>query len=250
MSIEAGIGLEIDLGGRMDDMHRDIRRGMRAPRPVRKVLGVGVNSGATPANPLLLEIGQGGGPANGRMWEIIQVGSFSADGHSDLTVAVPNPVTLAATTVASYNNNPAGVNVTVTGGTVTVIAVNGTVTGLTSGTVYVPAGGTLAITYTVAPTLTSAFPSLNGTLISSATAVLLDLYAGQSIDPNLADFSAVKISGLLVGSIYNVGHKKIWVKPQETVYGLVYGIQPSLPVSLVICVDEWPVEDVTAMEIG
>lgn len=41
--------------------------------------------------------------------------------------------------------------VTVTGGTVTAIAVDGTATGLTSGTVIVPSGKTITLTYTVAP---------------------------------------------------------------------------------------------------
>ncbi len=42
---------------------------------------------------------------------------------------------------------------TVSGGTVTVITVDGVATGLTSGTVIVPSGKTFAITYSVAPTL-------------------------------------------------------------------------------------------------
>lgn len=84
-----------------------------------------------------------------------------------VTLAAPippalNQVPLAASTVASYNNNPYGVVVTVTGGAVTVIAVNGTTTGLTSGAVYVPAGGTLTITYTVAPALVTAVVSSSG----------------------------------------------------------------------------------------
>lgn len=41
--------------------------------------------------------------------------------------------------------------VTVTGGTVTVIAVDGVATGLTSGTVIVPSGKTITLTYSVAP---------------------------------------------------------------------------------------------------
>lgn len=42
--------------------------------------------------------------------------------------------------------------VTVTGGTVTVIAVDGVATGLTAGTVFVPCGKTITLTYSVAPT--------------------------------------------------------------------------------------------------
>lgn len=70
------------------------------------------------------------------------------------TIPAPtvNPITLAASGVAAYNNNSVGVNVTVAGGTVSAIAVNGTSTGATSGTFFVPAGGTITVTYTVAPT--------------------------------------------------------------------------------------------------
>ena len=42
--------------------------------------------------------------------------------------------------------------VTVTGGTVTAIAVDGTTTGVTSGTVTVPAGKNITLTYSSAPT--------------------------------------------------------------------------------------------------
>jgi len=65
-------------------------------------------------------------------------------------------MTLAATTVASLNPNPVPVSVTITGGTVTVIAVNGVTTGLTTGTFTVPAGGSITVTYSVAPTFTMA----------------------------------------------------------------------------------------------
>jgi hypothetical protein len=61
-------------------------------------------------------------------------------------------MTLAATTVASLNPNPVAQSVTITGGTVTVIAVNGVTTGLTTGTFTVPIGGSITITYSVAPT--------------------------------------------------------------------------------------------------
>ena len=65
-------------------------------------------------------------------------------------------MTLAASTVASLNPNPVPVSVTVTGGTVTVIAVGGVSTGLTTGTFTIPAGSSITITYSVAPTFTMA----------------------------------------------------------------------------------------------
>lgn len=67
--------------------------------------------------------------------------------------AVTQPAVPASTT-AQLNDNPEDVVVTVSGGTVTAITVNGVATGLTSGAVVVPAGQAIAITYSVAPTWT------------------------------------------------------------------------------------------------
>lgn len=81
-------------------------------------------------------------------------------------------MTLGATTVASLNPNPVAQSVTITGGTVTAIAVNGVVTGLTTGTFTVPPGGSITVTYSVSPTFTVAdiapgggtYPGVNGVL--------------------------------------------------------------------------------------
>lgn len=59
---------------------------------------------------------------------------------------------IPATTVAIYNPFHRDAACTVAGGTVTVIAVDGQATGIIAGTVLVPAGRTIALTYTVAPT--------------------------------------------------------------------------------------------------
>ena len=78
------------------------------------------------------------------------------DSASAVVAAVPSAftsaVTLAATGVAAPNPNPVPVSVTVSGGTVTGISISGVSTGQTSGTFTVPAGGTIAVTYSVAPT--------------------------------------------------------------------------------------------------
>ena len=65
-------------------------------------------------------------------------------------------MTLAASTVASLNPNPVAVSVTITGGTVTAIAISGVSTGQTTGTFTVPAGGSITVTYSVAPSFTMA----------------------------------------------------------------------------------------------
>lgn len=74
-----------------------------------------------------------------------------------------------ASGVAQYNNFGIPVTVTVTGGTVTAIAVNGTTTGLTSGAILVPAYGTITLTYSVAPTWTwTSTTTTTGTVILSS----------------------------------------------------------------------------------
>src|SRR5215472_12491508 len=81
-------------------------------------------------------------------------------------------MTLGATGVAVANPNPVAQSVSITGGTVTVIAVSGVTTGLTTGTFTVPVGGTISVTYSVAPTFTvsdiapagAQYPFVNSTL--------------------------------------------------------------------------------------
>lgn len=98
------------------------------------------------------------------------------DSASATVAAAPlmftSAITLAASTVAALNPNPVPVSVTVSGGTVTVIAISGVVTGLTTGTFTVPAGGSITVTYSVAPTTfttadiapTAGYPLVNSTL--------------------------------------------------------------------------------------
>jgi hypothetical protein len=64
------------------------------------------------------------------------------------------PPAVPASTVAYTNSFGFACLVTIYGGTVTVIAVGGTTVGLIAGCFVVPAGGTIAITYAVAPTWT------------------------------------------------------------------------------------------------
>jgi len=66
---------------------------------------------------------------------------------------ISTPAVPASTINAvNYTNQP--YNVTITGGTLTAVTVNGQTVGTTAGTYIVPAGGTIAVTYSVAPTWT------------------------------------------------------------------------------------------------
>lgn len=64
------------------------------------------------------------------------------------TPAVP------ASTVAATNSSALPATVVITGGTMTNVSINGTTAGTGAGTYTVPAGGTITMTYTVAPTWT------------------------------------------------------------------------------------------------
>lgn len=79
------------------------------------------------------------GAANLRVYDLNRAaGIATSPGIPSSTTALTNPF-----------NRDAAVNVT--GGTVTVIAVAGTATGLTAGTVIVPTGKTITLTYSVTP---------------------------------------------------------------------------------------------------
>lgn len=114
----------------------------------------------------------------------VDVGALR-DSASAVVVAAPNmfttAMTLGASTVASTNPNPVPVNVTVTGGTVTVIAVGGVVTGLTTGTFLIPPGGTITITYSVAPTFTMSDVAPAG--LPTVTGVLAQYLAAYPAGP-------------------------------------------------------------------
>lgn len=70
---------------------------------------------------------------------------------SNLAPAVATPA-VPATTVTATNSNafPVSVTIAANGATITAITVSGSASGLTVGTVVVPIGGTVSITYTVA----------------------------------------------------------------------------------------------------
>lgn len=83
----------------------------------------------------------------------------------------PVQPSVPATTVAAQNTNPYPVQVVITGGTLTVVAINGITVGTTAGTYYLSPGNQIAITYSSAPTWvwTMADPSVNaGYALTSA----------------------------------------------------------------------------------
>jgi hypothetical protein len=76
-----------------------------------------------------------------------------------------------ATTVAATNSTGTVVAVTITGGTLTSVVVNGSQAGTTAGTYLVPVGGTISITYSVAPTWAWALPAISASVTAGGTAL-------------------------------------------------------------------------------
>jgi hypothetical protein len=97
------------------------------------------------ANPVTSSFGVGAGQALNTI-------------NGNLRILAPNvprghitPPAVPATTVALLNGSGHDAAVTVSGGTVTAITVDGTPAGITSGTVIVPTNKNISITYSVAP---------------------------------------------------------------------------------------------------
>lgn len=84
--------------------------------------------------------------------------------------AVSSPA-VPATTVAAPNGTGTVVAVTVTAGTLTAVTVNGTQAGTADGTYLVPVGGSIAVTYTVAPTWAWALPVTSAAVTEGGTAL-------------------------------------------------------------------------------
>ena len=112
------------------------------------------------------------------------------------------PVTTPAvpgSTVTATNTNPYPVLVQLTGGTTTVVAVNSvTVATTTPANVVVPAGGTIAVTYTVVPTWTW-------------TAI----FAGVCGAPITAPFSVPVPPGGQVTPFFTAAATWAWTDPED-----------------------------------
>lgn len=114
---------------------------------------------------------------------------------------------IPASTVAATNNTGVPVLVAITGGTTTVIAVNGTTVATTTpANVYVPAGGTIAITYSVVPTGWT------------WTAV----YAGLSGNPIGAPFSVMVPPGGSITAFFTAAATWAWANPELAYYTSPY----------------------------
>jgi hypothetical protein len=84
--------------------------------------------------------------------------------------AVASPA-VPLSTVAAANSTGTVVAVTISAGTLTFVFVNGTQAGTTAGTYLVPVGGTISVTYSVAPTWAWALPATSASVVAGGTAL-------------------------------------------------------------------------------
>jgi hypothetical protein len=78
---------------------------------------------------------------------------------------------VTASTVTATNSTGSVVAVTITGGTLTFVYVNGVQAGTTAGTYLVPVAGTISITYSAAPTWAWALPAISASVSAGGTAL-------------------------------------------------------------------------------
>lgn len=124
-------------------------------------------------------------------------GSSVDSGAGFTTPAVP------ASTTPVTNTSAVAASVVISGGTLTNVSVNGVTVGTGDGTYTVPAGQTIAITYTVAPTWTwtlqSAFGAQSYLHVTAFTGTSVDIKVEHSADNStwstLIDFGSVSAIG-------------------------------------------------------
>lgn len=88
-----------------------------------------------------------------------------------LAASTPPAPAVPASTVAVTNSSGSPMAVTLSTFTLTFVFVNGVQAGTTNATYYVPAGGSISVTYTVAGTWSWALLTTNGALSAGATAL-------------------------------------------------------------------------------
>lgn len=221
--------LENTLHRGLDTMIRERYRGvdiMRFPRILIQATSTTVNLGAVGNNEAPA------GPSSGDFWVVRRVviksnvltdtaryilfrGSSPSDiqnayGPVNMLEGFVPPVNQAAisspaigASPSTYvNTNSVPVNVTVSGGTVTTIAVNGqTITGVTSGTFTLQPGSYITVTYTVAPTTYTIVNALSSTGLGLN--VNVGFYPGtKSIGLEPGEQIYALVTGATVGNIY------------------------------------------------
>jgi hypothetical protein len=143
---------------------------------------------------------------------------------------------LAASTVEMENTSGFPVVVEVVGGTVTVVKVNGTTTGITAGSFRVRVGETLAITYSVAPTLTWTYDAPRsfrpagtwaGAPALAASTVAMTNTSGYDVEVGISSgtVTVVKKNGVTLTAVTTPASVRL--RPGHTL-AITYSVAPTL----------------------
>jgi hypothetical protein len=95
--------------------------------------------------------------------------AFNLAAPSVSTPAVPSSGSPSTNLVTNTTGTVAAV--TITGGTLTFVYVNGSQVGTTAGIYLVPVGGTISVTYSVAPTWAWALPTTSASAVAGGTSL-------------------------------------------------------------------------------
>jgi hypothetical protein len=171
-------------------------------------------------NPLTLPPASSGfgtlGPESGFVWRLgrVTVMSSGSDNAGFVTPASSQPAVPASTTPIQ-NPNPFPARVVISAGTVTAVAVNGVTVGTGDGTYIVPTGGSIAVTYSVAPTWVWSYAGV-GTVLSPGAGY--GLYTTS--DETAQNRNAIDVS-LQVGQSYTPGSRGVFLMPSEGLVAVI-----------------------------
>lgn len=131
-----------------------------------------------------------------------------------VTQPTPPAISVGTSPFTFMNVQSYGVFVTVTGGTVSAITINGQPTGVTSGTFFLAPNSYITVTYSIAPTMT-------------------EVNANSNVAASL---------GFNVNIAYNPSQRSTWLFPGEQIYPVVNGTTSGNTYALMGIASEVPME--------
>lgn len=150
-------------------------------------------------------------------------GSFQFTTLFEFTGTTNTP-SVPASTVNQTNTNAWAVFVTITGGTLSSVKVNGTQVGTTAGTYVVPAGQTISITYTVAPTWAWAgvLAEHNGLSVLPRSDTVATYFRGTAVGNVAASVNGKELN--YDGTRDNDGNLTLQTEIQANGFGMEWGV--------------------------
>lgn len=131
-------------------------------------------------------------------------------GTAAVTQPTPPVIVVGTSPYTFVNTQSYGVEVTVSGGTVSVIAVNGQTTGATSGTFYLAPNSYITVTYSVAPAMTEVNATANVAAVPPGQYVNAGFYPStKSIFCQPGEQIYAQIQGATVGNQYVIDGEAI-----------------------------------------